>query len=136
MNRYVEFLQAELAPYFASGDRKPLRQQWHEMRALQARYHSIAYHYFKHRLYERSARPDFVGYLPANLVQHFRRTYNPPSHMRMLDDKRATIQVLKGTGVRCVETLFSVDAAGAVLQGDGAVVDAGTAAVALQSLGG
>ncbi len=136
MNRYVEFLQTEVAPYFASVDRKPLRQQWREMRNLQARYHSIPYHYFKHRLYKRSAPPEFMDYLPANLVQHYRRTFNPPSRIRMLDDKLETVRVLAGTGVRCVETLLIVDASGVVLKGDGTAVDTGSAVSALRNRGG
>lgn len=135
MNHYLEFLRTEVGAYLGSRNRKPMRQQWREMRELQARYHSIPYHYFKHRLYERSARPDYIGYLPASLVRHFRRTYNPPAHLRMLNDKRETVSVLKRTGVRCVETLFSIDAAGAILRTDGAAVEPGIAAAELKARG-
>jgi glutathione synthase/RimK-type ligase-like ATP-grasp enzyme len=136
MNQYIEFLQTEIGPYFGSRERKSWRQQWQEARALWARYRCVPYHYFKHRLYERSARPDFIDYLPAKLIQRFRRDRNPRSHVRMLNDKLETIRGLAGTGVRCVETLFSVSASGTVLRGDGAVVGAETAADALRGRGG
>jgi hypothetical protein len=127
MNQYVEFLQTESGPYFGSRGRKPLRQQWREMRALWARYGCVPYHYFKHRLYERSAREDFMDYLPAKLMQRFRLDHNPRSHVRMLNDKLETIRVLAGTGIRCVGTLFSVSADGTILRGDGAAAGAGAA---------
>jgi glutathione synthase/RimK-type ligase-like ATP-grasp enzyme len=136
MNQYVEFLQTEIGPYFGSRKKKPLRQQWREMRALWARYRCVPYHYFKHRLYERSARPDFIDYLPAKLIQHFRRDHNPRSHVRMLNDKLETTRVLATTGVRCVETLFSVSAGGAILRSDGAAVGADTAAESLRAYRG
>jgi glutathione synthase/RimK-type ligase-like ATP-grasp enzyme len=56
--------------------------------------------------------------------------------VRMLNDKLETIRVLSGTGIRCVETLFSVSAGGTVLRGDGAAVAADTAAEALRAHGG
>jgi len=136
MNRYVEFLQTEIVPYFSSREKKPLRQQRREISELWARYRCIPYHYFKHRLYERSARPDFIDYLPANLIRHFRRTHNPLSHMRMLNDKLETIRALAGTGIRCAETMFSIDAGGMILRNDGAAVDADVAADALRRHGG
>lgn len=136
MNQHVEFLQTESVPYFGSRERKPLRQQWQEMRALWARYRCIPYHYFKHRVYQLSARPDFIDYLPAKLMQRFRRDRNPRSHVSMLNDKLQTIRALAGTGIRHAESLFSVSADGTVLQGDGAAVGADTAAGALRRLGG
>jgi Sugar-transfer associated ATP-grasp len=136
VNQYVEFLQTEIRPYFGSRERKSFRQQWREARALWARYRCVPYHYFKHRLYERSARPDFIDYLPAKLVQRFRLDRNPRSHVRMLNDKLETIRVLAGTGVRCVDTLFSVSAGGTVLRGSGAAVGADTAAEELRGYGG
>jgi Sugar-transfer associated ATP-grasp len=136
VNQYVEFLQTEVRPYVGSRERKSLRQQWHEMRELGARYRCVPYHYFKHRLYERSARPDFIDYLPAKLVQRFRRDRNSRSHLSMLNDKLETIRVLAGTGVRCVETLFSVSADGTVLRGDNVIVGADTAAETLRIHGG
>lgn len=136
MNRYLEFLKSEVGAYLFSRGRKPLRQQWREMRAMRARYKSVPYHYFKHRLYGCSSRPDFMGYLPSNLVRHFRQTFNPPSHLRVLDDKRETVRALKNSGVRCVETLFSIDTTGTVLRGDGTPVAAAAAATALRSHGG
>jgi Sugar-transfer associated ATP-grasp len=136
MNQYLEFLQTEGGPYLGSRERKTLRQQWQDTRALWARYRCVPYHYVKHRLYERSARPDFIDYLPAKLIQRFRRDRNPRSHVRMLNDKLETIRVLAGTGIRCVGTLFSVSADGTVLRGDGAVVGAGAAAEALRAQGG
>jgi glutathione synthase/RimK-type ligase-like ATP-grasp enzyme len=136
VNQYVEFLQTEIRPYFGSREKKSLRQQWQDTRELWARYRCVPYHYFKHRLYERSAQPDFIDYLPAKLIQRFRRDRNPRSHVRMLNDKLETIRVLAGTGIRCVETLFSVSAGGTVLRGDGAAVGADTAAEALRGHGG
>lgn len=103
---------------------------------LWTKHRNIPYHYFLHRLYNRSARPDFIDYLPAKLFQHYRRTFNPPSHIHMLNDKRETVRVLAGTGVRCVETLFSVSAEGNVLKGDGSSADAESAACALRNQGG
>jgi hypothetical protein len=125
MNQYAEFLQTEIGPYFGSRDKKSLRQQWREASALWGRYGCVPYHYFKHRLYERSARQDFIDYLPATLMQRFRRDHNPRSHARMLNDKLETIRVLAGTGIRCAGTLFSVSADGTIRQGDGAAVGAG-----------
>ncbi len=136
VNQYVEFLQTEIRPYFGSRERKSLRQQWQDTRKLWARYRCVPYHYFKHRLYEGSARPDFIDYLPAKLIQRFRRDRNPLSHLRMTNDKLETVRVLAGTGIRCVETLFSVSAGGTVLRGDGAAVAADTAAEALRGYGG
>ena len=136
MNQYVEFVKTEALPYFGSRERKPLRQQWRESGALWQRYGCIPYHYFKHRLYERSARPDFIDYLPAKLMQRFRHDRNPRSQVRMLNDKLETIRVLAGTGTRCVDTLFSVSAVGTVLRGNGAAVEASTAAEALRGHGG
>jgi glutathione synthase/RimK-type ligase-like ATP-grasp enzyme len=135
LNQYVEFLQSETRPYFGSRERKSLRQQWQDTRELWARYHCVPYHYFKHRLYERSARPDHIDYLPAKLIQRFRNDRNPRSQVRMLNDKLETIRVLAGTDIRCVETLFSVSAGGNVLRGDGATVGADTAAEALRGRG-
>ncbi len=132
MNQYVEFLQTEIRPYFGSRERKPLGHQWQDTRELWARYRCFPYHYFKHRLYERSARPDFIDYLPAKLIQRFRRDRNPRSHVRMVNDKLETIRVLAGTGIRCIDTLFSVSTGGIVLRGDGAAVGADTAAAALR----
>ncbi len=136
MNQLVEFLQTEIRPYFASHERKSLRQQWRETRELWARYRCVPYHYLKHRLYERSASPDFLDYVPAKLMQRFRFDRNPRSRVSMLNDKLETIRVLAGTGVRCVETLFSVSASGALTRGDGAAVRADTAAEELRRLGG
>jgi len=136
VNQYVEFLQTEIRPYFGSRDKKSLRQQWLDTRGLWARYRCVPYHYFKHRLYQRSARPDFIDYLPAKLIQHFRRDHNPRAHVRMLNDKLETIRALAGTGVRCVGTLFSVSTAGTVVRGDGAAVGTDTAAEALRRHGG
>jgi len=136
VNPYVEFLQTEIPPYFGSRERKSLRQQWQDTRELWARYRCVPYHYFKHRLYERSARPDFIDYLPAKLIQRFRRDRNPRSHVRMLNDKLETIRALAGTEIRCVDTLFSVSAGGTVLRCDGAAVEADTAAEALCGRGG
>lgn len=136
MDQYLEFLQTEIRPYFGSRDRKPLRQQWREIRALWTKYRCFPYHYFKHRLYERSARPDFIDYLPARLVKHFRRSHNPRSQLRLLNDKLETTRVVAGAGIRCVETLFSVDVDGTVRTGDGTIVAAGVAADDLRSQGG
>lgn len=136
MDQYLEFLRTEIGPYFSSRERKPLTQQWREMRALWAKYHCFPYHYLKHRLYERSARPDFIDYLPARLVRRFRLDHNPRSLVRMLNDKVETMRVLAGTGVRCVETLFSVDPQGIVRRDDGAAVEAEAAADALRGRGG
>jgi hypothetical protein len=131
MNQYAEFLQTEIGPYFGSRDKKSLRQQWREARVLWARYSCLPYHYFKHRLYERSSRPDFVDYLPAKLMQLFRRDHNPRSHIRMLNDKLETIRILAGTGIRCVGTLCSVSADGTILWRDGAAGGAAGAEAAL-----
>lgn len=140
VSQYVEFLRTEVRPYFGSRERKSLRQQWQETRELWARYRCVPYHYFKHRLYERSARPDFIDYVPAKLVQRFRNDRNPRSLVHMTNDKLETIRVLAGTGIRCVETLFSVTAGGTVLRGDGEAdgeaVAADTAAEALRGHGG
>jgi len=136
VNQYVEFLQTEIWPYFASRERKSLRQQWQDTRELWARYRCVPYHYFKHRLYERSARPDFIDYVPAKLIRRFRRDRTPRSLVRMTNDKLETVRILGGTGIRCVETLFSVSAGGTVLRGDGVAVGADTAAEALRGLGG
>jgi Sugar-transfer associated ATP-grasp len=136
VNQYVEFLQTEIPPYFGSRERKSLPQQWQDTRELWARYRCVPYHYFKHRLYERSARPDFIDYLPSKLIQRFRRDRNPRSHVHMLNDKLETVRVLAGTGIRCVDTLFSVSTGGTVLRGDGAAVGADTAAEALRGHGG
>jgi hypothetical protein len=136
MNPYIEFLQTAIVPYFGSRERKPLWQQSQEMRALWARYHCAPYHYFKHRLYQRSARADFIDFLPAKLMRRFRRDRNPRSHVSMLNDKVQTIGVLAGSGVRCVETLLSVSAGGTILLGDGTAVSADTAAEALRRHGG
>jgi glutathione synthase/RimK-type ligase-like ATP-grasp enzyme len=136
VNEYVEFLQTEIRPYFASRKRKSLRQQWRETRELWAKYRCVPYHYFKHRLYARSARPDFMDYVPAKLVQRFRRDRNPRAQVRMLNDKLETIRALAGTGIRCAETLFSVSASGTVVRGDGAAIGARTAAEALREHGG
>lgn len=132
LDQYLEFLRTEIRPYFSSHERKPLPQQWREMRALWTKYRCFPYHYLKHRLYERSARPDFIDYLPARLVQRFRRDHNPRSLVRVLNDKLETMRVLAGTGVRCVETLFSIDSQGIVRRGDGAAVAAAVAADALR----
>lgn len=134
-HNYVEFLQTEIWPFLGSSERKPLRQQWRETRELWAKYRCVPYHYFKHRLYQRSARLEFLDYLPAKLVQHFRMHHNPRSHARMLDDKLRTVQALAHTGVRCVETLFSIDADGILLR-DGVAVEADVAAAALRGRGG
>jgi glutathione synthase/RimK-type ligase-like ATP-grasp enzyme len=136
VTEYVEFLRRETWPFFSSRERKSLRQQWQETRELWARYHCVPYHYFKHRLYERSAPPDFIDYLPAKLIKCFRSDRNPRSRVRMLNDKLETIRVLAGTGIRCAETLFSVSAEGTVLRGDGAAVGAETAAETLREHGG
>jgi hypothetical protein len=128
MNSYLEFFQTEIGPYLGSRDRKSLRQQLQDIRKLWARYRSIPYHYFKHRLYERTARPDFIDYLPANLIRHFRRSCNPPSLLHILNDKREAVRVLSGKGIRCVETLFSVTAHGVIRRSDGAQVEAYVAA--------
>jgi len=135
MDQYLEFLQTEIRPYFGSRERKPLRQQWREVRALWTKYHCFPYHYLKHRLYERSARPEFIDYLPARLVQRFRRDHNPRSLVRMLNDKLETMRVLAGTGVRCVETLCSVDAQGVIRRDDGTAVEAGVVTAALRRQG-
>ncbi len=136
MNQYVEFLQSEIRPYFGSRERKSYRQQRQELRELWVKYRCVPYHYFKHRLYERSARPDFIDYMPSKLIQQFRRDRHPRSQVRMTNDKLETIRVLAGTGIRCVETLFSVSAGGTVLRGDGAAVGADAAAEALRGHGG
>jgi hypothetical protein len=136
MNQYIEFLQTAIVPYFGSRERKSLWQQSQEVRALWARYRCVPYHYFKHRLYQRSARADFINYLPAKLMRPFRRDRNPRSRVSMLNDKLETIRVLAGTGVRCVETLLSVNAGGTILRGDGAAVAADAAAEALHKHGG
>jgi hypothetical protein len=136
MNRYIEFLQTAILPYFGSRERKSFWQQSQEARALYSRYRCVPYHYFKHRLYQVSARHDFIDYLPAKLMQRFRRDRNPRSHVRVLNDKLETVRVLAGKDVRCVETLFSVSADGTVLGADGAAVGAETAAEALRRRGG
>lgn len=110
MNQLVEFLQTEIRPYFASHERKSLRQQWRETRELWARYRCVPYHYLKHRLYERSASPDFLDYVPAKLMQRFRFDRNPRSRVSMLNDKLETIRVLAGTGVRCASRRCSASA--------------------------
>ena len=122
MNNIVEFLQTQIRPYFRSHDRKPMRQQWREVRDLWSRYRCVPYHYFKHRLYERSARSDFIDYMPAKLIQRFRNDRTPRSIVRMTNDKLETIRILAGTGIRCVETLFSVTVDGIVLRSDGEAV--------------
>ncbi len=136
MNELVEFLYTEIGPYFGSRQRKPLRQQWRDMRDLWLRYRCIPYHYFKHRLYERAARPDFIDYMPSRIIKSFRLAFNPRSHVRMLNDKREAVGVLAGSGIRCVETLFSVSAEGTVLRSDGVTVDTNTAVEALRARGG
>lgn len=136
MNSYLEFFQTEIGPYLASRNRKSLREQLQDIRMLWARYRSIPYHYFKHRLYERTARPDFVDYLPANLIRYFRRSCNPPSLLHILNDKRETVRILAGKGIRCVDTLFSITADGIVRRDDGAPVEADAAADALRNHGG
>ncbi len=136
MNPYVEFLQTAVVPYFGSRERKPLWQQSQEMHALWAKYRCLPYHYFKHRLYQRSARLDFIDFLPAKLMRRFRRDRNPRSHVSMLNDKLETIRVLAGTGVRCVETLLSVNAGGTIQRSGGAAVSADMAAEALREHGG
>lgn len=135
-NRYRRFLRAEVWPYFRCRDRKPLRQQWGEARALWAAYHCVPYHYFKHRLYERGARPDFLGYVPPLLVQRFQEDFNPPSHLHMVIDKLETNRILGKLGVPCIKTLFSVDADGTVRRDDGSSVEAATAASALNRIDG
>jgi hypothetical protein len=90
----------------------------------------------KHRLYQRSAPPDFIDYLPAKLMQRFRRDRNPRSHVSMLNDKLETVRVLAQTGVRCIETLLSVNAAGTIQRRDGAAITADTAAESLREYGG
>jgi len=135
-NQCAEFLQTEIRPYIGSRERKSLRQQWHDTRELWARYRCVPYHYFKHRLYARSARPDFIDYVPAKVIRRFRHDRNPRSHVRMVSDKLETVRVLAGAGIRCVETLFSVSASGTVLRGDGVAVGADTAAEALRGHGG
>jgi hypothetical protein len=136
MNQYMEFLQTAVLPYFGSRERKPMWQQSREMRALWAKYRCVPYHYFKHRLYQRSAHADFIDFLPATLMRRFRRDRNPRARVSMLNDKLETVRVLAGTGVRCVGTLLSVDAGGTILRAGGAVVDADTAAGALRAHGG
>jgi len=54
--------------------------------------------------------------VPAKLIQRFRNDRNPRSLVHMTNDKLETIRVLAGTGIRCVETLFSVTAGGTVLK--------------------
>ena len=136
MNQYIEFMQTAVLPYFGSRERKSFLQQSRETHALWARYRCVPYHYFKHRLYERSAPPNFIDYLPARLIQRFRRDRNPRSHVRMLNDKLETVRALAGTGIRCVETLFSVSDGGTIQRGDGAAVADHTAAEALRGRGG
>ncbi|HVN99025.1 MAG TPA: sugar-transfer associated ATP-grasp domain-containing protein [Steroidobacteraceae bacterium] len=135
-NRYQRFLKAEVWPYFRCRNRKPLRQQWREARALWAAYHCVPYHYFKHRLYERGARADFLGYVPPLLVQRFQEDFNPPTHLHMVIDKLETNRILGKLGVPCIETLFSIDADGVVRGGDGASLDAVAAASALNRIDG
>lgn len=135
-NRYQRFLKAEVWPYFRCRNRTSLRQQWREARALWAAYHCAPYHYFKHRLYERGARPDFLGYVPPLLVQRFQEDFNPPSHLHMVIDKLETNRILGKLGVPCIETLFSIDADGTVRRGDGATIDAVAAASALNRIDG
>ena len=135
-NRYQRFLKAEVWPYFRCRDRKPLHQQWREARALGAAYHCAPYHYFKHRLYERGAREDVLGYVPPILVQRFQEDFNPPSHLHMVIDKLETNRILGKLGVPCIETLFSIDGDGTVRRGDGATIDAATAASQLNRLEG
>lgn len=136
MNPYVDFLETEIWPYLQSRERKSLRQQWREARELYERYDCIPYHYFKHRLYERSARPDFIDYMPAKLIQRFRNDRTPPSLVHMTNDKLKTVRVLAGSGICCVKTLFSVSADGTVLRGDGDSVAADTAAEVLRGHAG
>lgn len=134
-NHYLEFLRTEIRPFLVCAERKPLWQQWRECRELWARYRCIPYHYLKHRLYQRAARPDYLDYLPAKLVQNFRAHHNPRSHARMLDDKLQTVQALAHAGVRCVETLFSIDGSGTLLR-DGVAIEADAAAAILRGRGG
>lgn len=135
-NQYVEFLRSEIRPYFGAQERKSLRQQWREARQLWLRYRCIPYHYVKHRLYERSARADFIDYVPAKLIQRFRDDHTPRSILRMTNDKLETIRVLSGTGIRCVGTLLSVSADGTILQSDGTEVRADMAVRVLREHGG
>ncbi|MBS0388809.1 MAG: hypothetical protein JSR15_10040 [Proteobacteria bacterium] len=135
-NRYQRFLKAEVWPYFGCRNRKPLRQQWREARALWATYQCVPYHYFKHRLYERGAHPDVLGYVPPLLVQRFQEDFNPPSHLHMVIDKLETNRILGKLGVPCIETLFSVDADGTVRRGDGTTIDAVAAASELHRIDG
>ena len=136
MNPYVEFLQTEIWPYFRSRDRKSFRQQWQEAHELWGRYRCFPYHYLKHRLYERSARPDFIDYVPAKLIQRFRNDRTPRELLRMTNDKLETVRVLAGIGIPCVETLFSISPDGTISQSDGASVAADTATDVLQAHGG
>lgn len=136
LEQYREFLATEIRPYLTSRDRKPPGQQWLEARALRAKYHCFPYHYLKHRLYERSAGADYIDYLPARLMQRFRRDHNPRDRVRMLNDKRETTRIVGGAGVRCVETLFSIDADGTLRGGDASTVTAGAAVAALRERGG
>ncbi len=143
MQQNIEFLRAELGAllghigyYVRSDNRKPLPQQWREVRQLWARYHCVPYHYLKHRLYERAAGPDFIDFMPAILIRRFRLHRNPRSHVHMVNDKREAVRILAGTGVRCVETLFSISADGTVLRADGAIVSADAAVQTLRERGG
>ncbi|MFO1468117.1 MAG: sugar-transfer associated ATP-grasp domain-containing protein [Steroidobacteraceae bacterium] len=113
-----------------------MAQQWREARALRAKYRCFPYHYLKHRLYERSARTDFLDYLPARLVRHFRRLHNPRSQMHLLNDKQETTRIVGSAGIRCVETLLSIQADGTIRRGDGANAEPGAAAEVLRRQGG
>lgn len=134
-SRYLRFLKAEVAPYLRTPRKKPLGSQLGELRALWGRYHYPPYHYFKHRLYEQGRTERLIDYFPPALIQRFQESANPRTALRMLYDKLESNRILAGRGLRCIETLFHVDAQGTVFDGGGRQVSIEAAVERLRGRG-
>ena len=109
MNKYISFIKYETAPYWRS-KRKHFSTQIRECRELWKYYHCVPYHYFKHRLYERSASTDIVDYVPPELVNEYQRRANPEHLAWMVHDKFETAKYLRKAGVPCVRTFLKISA--------------------------
>ena len=86
--RAYNLLNSEFLPYLRAPNKKPLKTQISEIRALWRSYRCLPYQYFKHRLYERSASADVMSYFPPEVVKRFQKRVNPIEHKALFQDKR------------------------------------------------